>query len=100
MPTHVTDARSNPNDQIAHAVKVIGRSPDRLAVFEAIYHGKGLKAPDAVAKRAGMTRKRVLEEGIKLVKQHIVVQEKDPKRGLLYGVDSFYDANKKQIVRM
>ena len=57
--------------------------------FEAIYHGKGLKTPDAVAKRAGMTRKRVLEEGIKLVKQHIVVQEKDPKRGLLYGVDSF-----------
>jgi hypothetical protein len=53
-----------------------------------------------VAKRAGIKRKRVLEEAVKLVKQHVVVRETDPKRGLVYGVDSFYEANKKQIVRM
>jgi hypothetical protein len=100
MPTPVTDSRSNANDQIAHAVKAIGRSADRLAVFEAIYHGKGRKTPEAVAKRAGIKRKRVLEEAIKLVKQHIVVQDKDPTHGLVYAPDSFYDANKKAIVRM
>ena len=100
MPTNVTDPRSNANDQIDHAVRVIGRSRDRLAVFEAIYHGKGRKTPDAIAERANLPRKRVLEEAVKLAKQHIIVQEKDPKRGILYGVDSFYDANKGQIVRL
>ena len=100
MPTAVSDSRSNANDQIAHAVKVIGKSQDRLAVFEAIYHGKGVKDPDAVATRAKMSRKRVLEEAVKLTKQHVVIPVKDPKRGLLYAPDSFYDANKKAIVGM
>ncbi len=100
MPAQVTDARSNANDQIDHAVKVIGRSRDRLAVFEAIYHGKGRKTPEAIAARANLPRKRVLEEAVKLAKQHIIVQETDPKRGILYGVDSFYDANKAKIVRL
>ena len=67
MPTPVTDSRSNANDQIDHAVKAIGRSEDRLAVFEAIYHGKGRKTPETIAARAGIKRKRVLEEAIKLL---------------------------------
>ncbi len=100
MPTPVSDSRSNANEQIAHAVKVLGRSPDRLAVFEAIYHGKGSKTPEAVAARAKMKRKRVLEEAVKLTKQLVVIPVKDPKRGLLYAPDPFYDANKSLIVGM
>ena len=39
MIQSVTDARSNKNDQIKHAVETIGRSKDRLKVFKAIYKG-------------------------------------------------------------
>lgn len=40
MVQNVSDARSNPNDQIAHAVKVLGKSKDRLAVFIFFITGK------------------------------------------------------------
>ena len=40
MSFGVTDYRSNPNDQMAHAARVIGRSKHRKKVFSAIYHGK------------------------------------------------------------
>src|SRR5438132_7688239 len=101
MPTHVTDSRSNANDQIAHAVKTLGRSPDRLAVFEAIYYGKqAWKTPAEVADRTGMKRKRVLEEAVKLFKAQVILKERDPKEGLVYGMDSFYQGRRDEIVRL
>jgi len=67
MPLNVSDARSNANDQIAHAVAVIGRSKYRRAVFEAIYFGKKpSKTVDEIAVKTGLSAKRVLEEAKKL----------------------------------
>lgn len=60
--------RANVTDNIANAARLISRSKQRYAVFEAIYYGRGeWKTATAVAKRAKIHRKRVLEEGKKIV---------------------------------
>ena len=75
MSVPVTDFGSNSNDQIAHAVKVSGRSKDRLAVFREIHRGKKkIKTASEIAKGTGLKRKRVLEEGVKLAHKQIVIQ--------------------------
>src|ERR1700733_5764276 len=67
MIQHVAE-RANINDNIAHAAKLIHRSKDRFAVFNAIYYGRQeWKTATAIAKRANLRRKRVLEEGKKIV---------------------------------
>ena len=64
MAISVSDARSNSNDQVAHAVKVLGKSLQRLKVFKAIYRGKKpIKFVYEISQATGMTKKRVLEEG-------------------------------------
>ena len=40
MINQVTDVRSNAHDQIAHAVKSLGRSPQRIKIFDALHSGK------------------------------------------------------------
>jgi hypothetical protein len=100
VPVTVSDPRSNPNDQIAHAAKVLGRSAQRLAVFKAIYHGKKRrKTVSALAGRTGLPRKRVLTEAKKLVNQHIVTQTRDGQE-TAYEKDPFYHANKGRIVAL
>jgi hypothetical protein len=100
MPIDVSDVRSNPNDQIAHAAKVIGRSKDRRKVFCAIYHGKKrTKTASEIADQTRLPRKRVLEEAVKLSSQHIVDQirvEKEPA----YVRDSFFMQNKQTILKL
>jgi hypothetical protein len=100
MVVNVTDARSSPSDQIAHAVKVLGRSKDRLAIFKAIYHGKQqAKTVENIHKMTGLARKRILEEAIKLAKNQIVHQSK--KDGdTAYVKDSFYAAQKIKILAL
>jgi hypothetical protein len=69
--------RANINDNIVNAAKLIGRSKHRRAVFEAIYFGKTLwKAASAIAKRTRLPRKRVLEEGVKIVHAAFATQKK------------------------
>jgi hypothetical protein len=98
MPVNVSDPRSNPNDQIAHAVGVIGRSKDRRAVFEAIYFGKQkFKTVDEIAAKIGRPPKRVLEEAKKLSSNSVVSQTK--KKGkTCYGKDEFFAAQKGKII--
>lgn len=100
MPIDVTDPRSSPSDQIAHAAKAIGKSRDRAEVFKAIYFGKKrIKTVEEIHKATGLSRKRVLEEGKKLAKNHVIHQTK--KDGdTAYGKDSFYDANKSKILSL
>ena len=77
MPIDVSDVRSSPSDQIAHAAKVIGKSLHRKAVFRAIYYGKKrVKTVAEIHQATSLPRKRVLEEGKKLAKQHVVHQTK------------------------
>ena len=77
MVQNVSDVRSSPNDQIAHAAKVIGRSKHRAAIFKAIYRGKKrIKTVAEIRKSTGLRRIRVLQEGGKLSKNLLVSQVK------------------------
>jgi hypothetical protein len=100
MVISVSDARSNANDQIAHAAKVIGKSQRAKRVFEAIYHGK--KKTKSVSEIAGVTRLSewdVLTVGRRLANQHIVGQTKiDGKTA--YEKDAFYSANKNRVLSL
>lgn len=69
--------RSNVNDNVANAAKLISKSKDRRAVFEVIYHGKKKwKTVTAIAERTGLSKKRVLEEGKKIVDNGFAAQGK------------------------
>jgi hypothetical protein len=94
----VSDARSNPRDQIAHAVETLGRSKARLAVFEAVYRGKkAVKSVTEIAAKTGLGRVRVLQEGKRLADNHLVGQLR--LAGITaYEKDPFYSANKAKIL--
>jgi hypothetical protein len=96
----VSDSRSNANDQIAHAVRVLGRSRQRAAVFAAVYYGaKKHKTPEEIASRTRLPRKRVLEEAAKLANQHIIIKARVDGE-VVYDRDSFYGANKTKILSL
>ncbi len=100
MIQQVTDSRSNPNDQIAHAVKVIGRSEHRLRVFKEVYRGKkSFKTVSALAKATKLSPVRVLQEGAKLDGNGIVHAIKFNGE-TAYGKDKFYKTNRSKILRM
>lgn len=94
----VSDALSNTSEQIEHAAKTIGRSVVRRKVFEAIYHHKAkVKSVDEIALATKLRRVRVLQEGKRLVSNHIVRQTK--KHGLTaYEKIDFFHAHKKKIL--
>jgi hypothetical protein len=98
MTISVSDARSNPNDQISHAVAIIGRSKHRADVFTAIYFGKKrFKTVSEIAKETCLPPKRVLEEAKKLSSNDIVHQTKIAG-ATAYEKDKFYAAQKGKIL--
>lgn len=100
MTLSVSDIRSNPNDQIAHAARVLGRSQHCKAVFEAIYKGKKkIKAVKEIEKITRLRRIRILQEGKKLANNSIVKQTK-LNREIAYQQDVFYLQNKKRIISL
>src|ERR1700722_11751450 len=100
MTFSVSDSRSNPNDQIEHAVRIIGRSKQRGDIFRAIYFGKQRhKTVDDIAKKTGLPPKRVLEEGKKLSSNGIVHQSKRDGK-TCYEKDTFYSAQKGKILSL
>lgn len=100
MPIDVTDVRSSPNDQIAHAARVIGRSPDRRKVFSAIFMGKKkTKTVTEVVKLTSLPRIRVLQEAGKLCGNHIARKTKIGNE-LAYQKDPFYSQNKTKILSL
>jgi hypothetical protein len=99
-PTQVTDVRSSPNEQIAHAATVLRKSKDRKRVFEAIYSGKRkVKTVSRIVKMAGLDRIRVLQEGKVLVNNNIVRQVK-LERETAYEKDSFFSQYKSRILSL
>jgi hypothetical protein len=99
MPISVSDARSNPNDQIAHAVKVLGKSPQRLKIFQFIYRGKkAVKFVNEIAQATILDRKRVLEEG-KLLADNDIVKQIRTGGQTGYQKDRFYSRRKGEILR-
>ncbi|HXW17548.1 MAG TPA: hypothetical protein VEJ39_04560 [Candidatus Acidoferrales bacterium] len=99
-PQAVTDIRSNPNDQIAHAVRLLQRSKHRRLVFAAIYRGKKqFKMARAIAKEVGLEEIRVLQEGKVLTSNQIAIPLK--VEGLTaFQKDTFFSNHKDRILRM
>jgi hypothetical protein len=100
VPLNVSDSRSNPADQIAHAVEVLGRARQRLAVFKTIYRGKKrVKTVNEISTATGLDRVRVLQEGKRLADNGIVHQIRAV--GITaYEKDRFYSAQKDRILRL
>jgi len=95
----VIDEAANKEKMITHAVKVIGRSQDRLKVFEAIYfHKSPIKTQEFIKNRSGLkSLKRVLEVGNALVAEGIIEQT-DVKKRVAYIKIRFYKKNKSVII--
>ena len=100
MPLSVTDPRSSPADQIAHAVEVLGRANQRIAVFRAIYFGKKrVKTVNEIATATGLDRIRVLQEG-KLLADNQIVNQIRAAGMTAYEKDRFYSAQRNRILRL
>jgi len=100
VPINVSDVRSNPQDQIAHAARVIGRSKDCRKVFSAIYQGKKrIKTVTEIEALTSLRRMRVLQEAGKLCNNNIVRKIK-MNGETAYEKDPFYTQNKKTILRL
>jgi len=96
----VTDVRSSPRDQIAHAAEVIGGSKHRRKIFSAIYWGKRkIKTVDEIVELCGIRRIRVLQEAGVLADNNIAHKTRVDKK-LAYEKDPFYSQNKHRILRL
>jgi hypothetical protein len=97
--TSVSDARSNANDQIAHAATVLRRSKNLRTMFEFICRG-GTK-PKTVTQLMRLTkfsRIQVLQLGGRLADQQLVHKVKVEKE-TAYEKDRFFAANRDRILR-
>lgn len=95
-----TDVRSNPRDQIMHAVESIGRSKQRLKVFKEIYRGKTrVKTIQQIASRTNLTPKRVLDVAFMLYNDRLIDREKVDGR-YAFIKDPFFSRHRTQIVRL
>jgi hypothetical protein len=98
MPVDVADIRSNLNETILLAVKIIGRSATRRRVFEAVYQGKKqIKTVDDIVEITGLSRIRVLQEAGKLQAHQIIKQTKKNKQ-TAYEKEKIYTHHKKRIL--
>lgn len=100
MSIDVTDVRSNPQDQIAHAARVIGRSERCRKVFSAIYQGKKkIKAVSEIERITHLDRMAVLQEAGKLSDNDIAKKTKLGKE-LAYEKYPFYTQNKDKVLKL
>jgi hypothetical protein len=98
VTTAVTDARSNFNDQIAHAVNVLKRSARLQAMFDAICSGgKKPKTVEKLMTATGFSQVVVLQLGGWLADQQLVQKVKVKGQRTTYGKDRFYAANRAKI---
>jgi hypothetical protein len=94
----VSDALSNTPEQLESVAKAIGRSKNRRAVFEDIYHGKTrVKRVTDIAKRTGLSEKDVLGAGKYLVDHHVIDQVSVSGR-VAYEKVGFFHKNKAKIL--
>ena len=100
MPLPVSDLASNAEENIAHAATILGRSPQRLKVFDAIYTGKQkVKTAAEISTTTHLGEKRVLEEGKKLSDNHLVTPTKIKGRKAYEKID-FFHSHKKKIITL
>lgn len=100
MPLEVSDKISNLNDQIANVSRILGRSRDRIRVFEAVYRGKKqVKTKKEIVHMTRLSEMRILQEAGKLAANNIV----DPlkiKGQTAYRKIPFFSHHKKEILRL
>jgi hypothetical protein len=100
LPSNVTDVRSNPNDQIAHAAGLLRRSLLRRKVFLAIYAGKQkVKTVSEIMRATHLNRVDVLHEGRSLADNGIVSQIKVYGE-TAYAKDRFYAHKRAKIISL
>lgn len=101
MITPISNSSGERNDKIANAARVIGKSKDRLEVFQNIYKGKKkIKTVTDIFSTSGLkTKKRVLEEAKILVSNDIVVQTKFEGETAYEKID-FYTATRDKIISL
>lgn len=98
MAIAVNDVRSNPNEQIYHAVNVLKRSPRLRRLFPAICAGgKKPKTVTQLMKTSGYKRIVVLQLGGKLADQQLVQKTKIDGE-TAYEKDRFLAENKRKII--
>jgi hypothetical protein len=100
MSIDVSDIRSNPNDQIAHAARVIGKSDHCRRVFLAIYQGKQkIKTATEIENISALPRMRVLQEAGKLSDNDIVKKTKVGGE-IAYEKYPFYTRHKEKVLKL
>jgi hypothetical protein len=98
MTVAVSDARSNANDQIAHAANALRSSPHRKRVFIEIYRGKKkAKTVVELMRATKLARVAVLQDGGRLAGLHIVNQIKIDGQ-TAYEKDAFIATNRNKIL--
>jgi hypothetical protein len=100
MALNTRDASANANEYIARTAAVLGRSKDRINVFNAIYRGAApVKTVSELMKETGLSRVRVLQEGGKLDANEIVDQERIETE-TAYRKRRFIQHHKKKILSL
>lgn len=98
MTLNVADVRANLNENIQHAVRIIGRSQARRDIFAAIYRGKQkIKTVDELMAATGLSHQRVLDEAGKLAGNRIVTKRKVNGR-LAYEKDETFVQHKNKVI--
>ena len=96
----VSDTGSNTEENIERAVKALGRSKPRLAVFEALYfHKKPVKTVQEISDRTKLDRKAVLTHGKHLVGSGLANQLR-VGGDTAYRTIPFYQHHKQKILRL
>ena len=100
MAIPVSDLASNADENIAHAAKIVGRGKIRTKVFNAIYTGKQkVKTAQEISKSTRLPEIRVLQEGKRLVDNHLVNKIKINGRTAYQKID-FLHQHKNKILRL
>lgn len=95
----VSDPLSNTEEQIERAAKTVGRGAVRRKVFDAIYHHKAkVKTVGQIAKKTGLSRMRVLQNGRHLARKGIVRQTKGKDGDTAYEKIDVFHAHKREIL--
>lgn len=93
----VSDFRSNEADQIVYAAKKLKRSSIKRKIFKAVYAGRAqIKTVNEISYKTKLSRKSVLNAGIKLVHEGLIHQTKK-NNDIGYKKDSSYQAVWKKI---
>ncbi|SHG46765.1 hypothetical protein SAMN04488109_0406 [Chryseolinea serpens] len=100
MSTTVSDVSGNRNDKIVNAAKVLGRSSQRIELFQKVYSGKKVKSVSELMRLTGYTQVRVLQLAKGLASEDIILQIKIRGQGISYKKIDFYNIHRNTIVRL